>query len=144
MAKTSKIQREPSEPLSYSPDEVQQQIGLIPSKLDQVVTRHGLSYNKVAKTIGSRPDVLYRIRDGESLPSCETIINLKNVFPELDLNWWLCDEGGPMAAQEIERLKAIIKQLRGELIEMQQHLTQLIDNTSTGDDPRNAGHPNSL
>ncbi|MGB3849380.1 MAG: hypothetical protein WA958_05390 [Tunicatimonas sp.] len=128
MAKTNKAQRMT---LSYSSKEVKQQIEMIPQKLDEVISAQNISYNRVAKSIGSRPEVLYRIRDGESLPSCETIINIKNVLPDLNLNWWLCNQGGPSVHRENERLRAEIDRVREELVKMKQQLSRLIDDTST-------------
>ena len=128
MAKINKAQRMT---LSYSSEEVKQQIEMIPQKLDEVISAQNISYNRVAKFIGSRPEVLYRIRDGESLPSCETIINIKNVLPDLNLNWWLCNQGGPSVHRENERLRAEIDHVREELVKMKQQLSRLIDDTST-------------
>lgn len=42
-----------------------------------------------------KPETLYKIRDGLQLPSCETIIKVKQMVSELNLNWWFFDQGEP-------------------------------------------------
>lgn len=130
MANTSKKQRKV---LSYDPDKVKRQIQLIPGKLDQFINARHVSYNSIASIVGFRPEILYRVRDGESLPACESIINIKNVLPDLNLNWWLCDQGeasireNEVIEQENKRLHQELAHMRAEVRKVQQQLAELIN-----------------
>ena len=131
MTSTRKDPKSPG--LHYNADEVKRQLQQIPKKLDQIITTQNLSYNRLAGIAGFRPDILYRIRDGEALPSCETLVNIKNVLPDLSLDWWLCDQGEPasrdklLLEQENKHLKSKLSQMQEKLKAVQQQLSDIID-----------------
>ncbi|MDF9801325.1 DNA-binding phage protein [Catalinimonas alkaloidigena] len=86
----------------------------IGQKLEEQLSTRNLSANRIAKTTGMKPETLYRIRDGSQLPSCETIIKVKQMIPNLDLNWWLFDQGDSNL-QSSEALKAENEYLKTEI-----------------------------
>lgn len=100
-----------AEELDAQREKIVRQIG---QKLEEQLSTRNLSANRLATTTGMKPETLYRIRDGSQLPSCDTIIKVKQMIPDLDLNWWLFDQG-ESNLQSSDALKAENEHLRTEV-----------------------------
>ncbi|MEK6480932.1 hypothetical protein WJR50_25545 [Catalinimonas sp. 4WD22] len=115
-----------AEELDAQREKIVRQIG---QKLEEQLSTRKLSANRLATITGMKPETLYRIRDGSQLPSCETIIKVKQMIPELDLNWWLFDQG-ESNLRSTDGLKAENEQLKTEVEKyrkMVRELSQLIE-----------------
>lgn len=73
---------------------------------------------------------LSNTENGKTLPNLDFVINIKNYFPKINLNWWIYGEGVPFI-EEDERprklpnninpdIKSFLENLREEVVKLNQ------------------------
>ena len=129
MGKRPKITQEDIHKFQKQKEMITGQIG---RKLEEQLAAKNVNANMLGKATNMKPETLYKIRDGLQLPSCETIIKVKQMLPDLNLNWWLFDQGEP-DLQSVEKLKEENQNLRKEIQKYQgitSEIKSLLDSTS--------------
>ena len=64
--------------------EIVQEIG---DRLEHMLKHSPLNANRIVQITSMKPETLYKIRAGHQLPSCATVIKVKQAFTEINLNW---------------------------------------------------------
>ncbi len=136
MGKRSKIDQHQTELFQQQREAILKQIG---GKLEEQFEKKNVNANMVATATRMKPETLYKIRDGLQFPACETIIKIKQIIPELNLNWWLFNQGEPnlqmsnILLQENERLRKQVQAYQQVIQDAQQLFTKV--NLSEGPNP---------
>ncbi len=130
MGKRSKIDQQQKEQFQGQREAILKHIG---GKLEEQFAKNNVNANMVATATQMKPETLYKIRDGLQFPACETIIKIKQIIPELNLNWWLFDQGEPslqmsdILLEENERLRKQVQAYQQAIQDAKQLFANLVD-----------------
>jgi transcriptional regulator with XRE-family HTH domain len=64
----------------------------IGERVEQIALENNYSLSALAAKAGINPQTIYNIRSGKSLPRADTLLKLKIVVKDLDINWLITGE----------------------------------------------------
>jgi hypothetical protein len=120
MAKKSKVT------VPYDEGTVKSRVGQVSDKLFSYMDQKEITAYKLAKEINAFPANFYAVRDKKTLPSAETIIAIKQVLPDLNLNHLFGDDKELETGKEIQRLKDIILDLEKEKKKLKETVSDIM------------------
>lgn len=108
-----------------SPDQQQAWLDGIGGRLEKVAAKNGYNLATLAKKAGINHQAIYNISKSAAVPGASTLIKLKALIPELDLNWLLSGEDvGKKMEEEIQGMKATIKEQESIIAQLRSKLNK--------------------